>query len=361
MPDSKDNVVAMPGRPSADMSQAVKDAFGMSGRRYSEEVAVRKLEAELGAPKVAAPIKSAAKPIAVSAPLTANIERKKSKPHVTQEANQDDTSFGIKNLSVTSIRTSPFQTREFDDEETIEELARSIEQKGIIQPIIVRLTDSGDVDYAYELVAGERRLRAAQRAGLSEVPALVYDLEDREALELSIIENAQRENLNPIEEALAIQQLSTDFKMNQTEIAEVIGKSRVAISNALRLLNLAPEVIEYLKAGELTAGHGRALLALKDQDQQFSVARRAINGEFSVRKLEAYVAQLSEVGESEEVELSDEELKALAALERQESKLRTLLELEQISLKLDSQGRKRLSLVFDSEAAWKRFMSRVRD
>lgn len=360
MPDSKDNVVTMPGRPVADMSQAVKDAFGMSGRRYSEEVAVRKLEAELGAPKIAAPIKSAAK-ATVPGVAVPGVAAKKSKPQTTKEAEHDDTSFGVKNLAVTSIRTSPFQTREFDDEETIEELARSIEQKGIIQPIIVRLTDSGDVDFAYELVAGERRLRAAQRAGLQEVPALVYDLEDREALELSIIENAQRENLNPIEEALAIQQLSMDFKMNQSEIAEVIGKSRVAISNALRLLNLAPEVIEYLKTGELSAGHGRALLALKDQDQQFAVARRAINGDFSVRKLEAYVAQLSEVGESEEVELSDEEIKALAALERQESKLRNLLELEQVSLKLDNQGRKRLSLVFDSEAAWKRFMSRVRD
>lgn len=354
MPDSKDNVVTMPGRPVADMSQAVKDAFGMSGRRYSEEVAVRKLEAELGAPKIAAPIKAA---VAKSAPL----ERPKSKPQIREEANQDDSSFGIKNLSVTSIRTSPFQTREFDDEETIQELARSIQQKGIIQPIIVRLTETAEVDYAYELVAGERRLRAAQQAGLLEIPALVYDLEDREALELSIIENAQRENLNPIEEALAIQQLSADFKMNQAEIAEVIGKSRVAISNALRLLNLAPEVIEYLKAGELTAGHGRALLALKEHDQQFKAARRAISGEFSVRKLESYVTQLSEAGDSEEVELSDDEIKALAALERQESKLRNLLELEQVSLKVDGQGRKRLSLVFESEAAWKRFMSRVRD
>jgi len=352
MPDSKDNVVSMPGRPVADMSQAVKEAFGMSGRRYAEEAAVRKLEAEL------------AKPAPVKMPGRANkpVAKKNVEPEQVSvaraEANQDDTSFGIRQVAVTSIQMSPYQTRDFGESESIDELARSIEQKGIIQPIIVRLTGSEEVDFEYELVAGERRLKAAQKIGFSSVPALVYDLQDREALELCIIENAQRENLNPIEEALAIQQLSVDFKLTQTEIAEVLGKSRVAISNSLRLLNLSPEVIEYIKSGELSAGHGKALLALKDHDEQFKLAKRAIRGEASVRKLELLVAQFAEP-EIEE-ELSEEEIKALASLERQENKLRGLLEMEDVSLKIDTQGRKRLNLTFESEAAWKRFMSRVR-
>ncbi len=164
----------------------------------------------------------------------------------------------VSEIPLDEIALSPFQTREISSSDDLEELKNSILSKGIIQPIIVReLGSSSQSDAKYELVAGERRLRATKQAGLNNIPAIVYDLNDQESLELSIIENAQRENLNPIEEAQAYKMLGDKFHLNQSEIAKVVGKNRVSIANSLRLLSLEIEIIELLKSGELTAGHGR--------------------------------------------------------------------------------------------------------
>lgn len=259
-------------------------------------------------------------------------------------------------ISVEQIEFSPYQTREVGDEEELEGLAKSIEQKGVLQPIILR-PNSGE-DAQYQLIAGERRLRAARRAGLETIPAIVEEFSDREAVELSIIENAQRENLNPIEEALGYHCLISDFNLNQTEVARVIGKNRATISNSLRLLQLDQSVIDMLKEGELSAGHGRALLPLEDHSLQRRFAARVVHQSLSVRLLEQLVARF--FSEEEEEELSEEDEKALASLARAQKRVSDLLELEQVSLNFDAQGRKRLNLTFETEASWRRFMSKIR-
>lgn len=273
---------------------------------------------------------------------------------VAPESNDSSTSYkDVQLIEVDKITASPYQTRELeDDEESLLGLAKSIEQKGVIQPVILR-----EKDGQYQLVAGERRLRASKILGLNKIPAIIEKFEDIDALEVSIIENAQRENLNPIEEALSFKLLQEEFKLSQKAIAEVTGKSRVAISNSLRLLNLYPVTIEFLKSGELTAGHGRALLQVEDEKEQNRLARKAVKSELSVRALERIVSRSFE----EEEELSEEEEKEILKLERQQTRVANYLDLDLVSLNLDAQGRKRLSLTFESEASWKRFVSKIKD
>ena len=198
-----------------------------------------------------------------------------------------------------------------------------------------------------------------KRAGLESVPAVIEELSDREAVEVSIIENAQREDLNPIEEALAYRHLVEQFKLNHGEVAQVVGKNRSTISNSLRLFQLDERVQKCLQDGELSAGHGRALLMLSDPSEQWRFARRAIRNSLSVHALEKLVSRYLE--DEEEAELSDEELKELASVKRQQTRVQNLLELEQVSLSFDSQGRRRLTLVFETEASWRRFISRIRE
>jgi len=179
------------------------------------------------------------------------------------------------------IKPNPFQPREDFNTQSIEELAQSIKEKGVIQPLLVRRKG----DY-YELIAGERRLRAAQTLNLGELPIIVKDVEDRDSLEMALIENIQRQGLNSIEEAHAYQYLIDKFQVTQEKISEVLGKARVSITNTLRLLKLPQEIQQEIKKGRLSFAHGRALLEIEDANQQRKLAQAVISQDLSVRELE---------------------------------------------------------------------------
>mgnify|MGYP001568381293 FL=1 len=182
------------------------------------------------------------------------------------------------------IKPNPFQPRESFDNQSIQELAQSIKEKGVIQPLLVRRRG----DY-YELIAGERRIRAANLLGLKEIPIIIKDVEDSDSLELALIENIQREGLNPIEEAHAYQYLIDKFKVTQEKISGVLGKARVTITNTLRLLKLPLEIQEEMKKGRISFAHGRALLEIEDANQQRRLVQKVISEGLSVRELESLI------------------------------------------------------------------------
>mgnify|MGYP001275648546 CR=1 FL=1 len=182
------------------------------------------------------------------------------------------------------IKPNSFQPREDFDQQSIEELAQSIKAKGVIQPLLVRR--KGD---NYELIAGERRLRAANSLGLKEIPIIVRDVSDQDSLELALIENIQREGLNPIEEAHAYQHLVDKFQVTQEKISEVLGKARTTITNTLRLLKLPHEIQQEMKKGRISFAHGRTLLEIDDVNQQRRLAQEIITKGLSVRELESLI------------------------------------------------------------------------
>ncbi len=186
----------------------------------------------------------------------------------------------VQQIAVDRLVPSPHQPRKRMDEAAIAELAESIAEKGVLQPILVRPRGDG-----FEIVAGERRFRAAQRAGLGSVPAVVRDLDDRETLEVAIVENLQREDLSAIEEARAFKQLM-DFGLNQEQVGRAVGRSRSAVANSLRLLTLPDEGLEALERGEISAGHARAVLAQPGEDRLWALDRIVARG-LSVREAEA--------------------------------------------------------------------------
>jgi len=181
------------------------------------------------------------------------------------------------------------QPRKQFDELKLQELAKSIKEKGVLEPLIVRRIDQG-----YELIVGERRWRAAQKAGLKEVPVLVKEAEGQEALELSLIENLQREDLNPIEESEAYKRLTEEFNLSQEELAAKVGKDRTTITNALRLLKLPSEVKNQLLKNRITSGHARAILSLENQEKQKELCARIVEKGLSVREVEALAKRWSE-------------------------------------------------------------------
>ena len=191
-------------------------------------------------------------------------------------------------LPITQIETCSSQPRKRFDDESLQELADSISQHGIIQPLTVRKLSSG----YYQIIAGERRWRAARLAGLQEVPVIVIEADDRKAAELAMIENLQREDLNPMEEAAGFQSLIESYHMTQEEAAQRVGKSRSAVTNALRLLGLTPSVRKLVEEGKLSAGHARALVPLSPSLQE-SAANAIVSGGLSVRQTEALVKRLS--------------------------------------------------------------------
>jgi ParB family transcriptional regulator, chromosome partitioning protein len=190
-------------------------------------------------------------------------------------------------LNVSQLRPNPFQPREQFSPEEMEELVGSIKEKGIIQPVLVRSRPDG-----YELIAGERRLRAARMLGLQEIPAIVKDVDDKDSLELALIENIQRQNLNAIEEARAYQYLIDKFQMSQDELSQVLGKARVSVTNVLRLLKLPAEIQDEIKNGRITFGHGKALLEVADENKQRFLTQVAISKSLSVRELESLIKNL---------------------------------------------------------------------
>lgn len=197
-------------------------------------------------------------------------------------------SSGSMSLPISQVETCSSQPRKRFDDESLQELADSISQHGIIQPLTVRKLSSG----YYQIIAGERRWRAARLAGLQEVPVIVIEADDRKAAELAMIENLQREDLNPMEEAAGFQSLIESYHMTQEEAAQRVGKSRSAVTNALRLLGLTPSVRKLVEEGKLSAGHARALVPLSPSLQE-SAANAIVSGGLSVRQTEALVKRLS--------------------------------------------------------------------
>lgn len=185
-------------------------------------------------------------------------------------------------LRISEIEPNREQPRKYFDEEALTELADSIRQHGVIQPLLVRPMENG----TYQLVAGERRWRASRMAGLTEVPVVIKDLSEIEAMELALIENLQRQDLNPIEEAVGFQQLMERYSMTQEQVASRVGKSRPAVANALRLLNLPQQVVAMVQSGEVSPGHARALLKLEDEEQILEIAKKIQKGRYSVRDVE---------------------------------------------------------------------------
>lgn len=190
-------------------------------------------------------------------------------------------SAGQKRIPIEFIRPNPRNPRRSFNDEHLAELAESIREKGVIQPIIVR-ANPRTAD-AYEIIAGERRWRAAQRAGIHDVPVVIVEADDKQALEIAIIENVQRSDLNAIEEALGYEQLASEYSYSQSDLARIIGKSRSHIANTLRLLKLPAPVLDMVKDGSISAGHARALLAVEDPE---SVARRIASDGLTVRDVE---------------------------------------------------------------------------
>ena len=207
-------------------------------------------------------------------------------------------SSGSLSLPISQVETCSSQPRKRFDDEYLQELADSISQHGIIQPLTVRKLSSG----YYQIIAGERRWRAARLAGLQEVPVIVIEADDRKAAELAMIENLQREDLNPMEEAAGFQSLIESYHMTQEEAAQRVGKSRSAVTNALRLLGLTPSVRKLVEEGKLSAGHARALVPLSPSLQE-SAANAIVSGGLSVRQTEALVKRLS--AEKKEAQVKD--------------------------------------------------------
>lgn len=199
----------------------------------------------------------------------------------------------IQKISIQRIHPCSFQPRKDFPQESLRELADSIKEQGIVQPLLVRQKGT-----EFELIAGERRWRAAQIAGLTEVPVIVREADDRTVLELALIENLQRENLNPIEEALGYAQLIEQFQLKQEDAAAKVGKSRAVVANALRLLKLAPELQAYVRHGQLSVGHAKVILGLTSHEKQKLAAEKIIKNALSVRQTEELVTHLQNISAS---------------------------------------------------------------
>ena len=212
----------------------------------------------------------------------------------------------ISNLKISLVDPKRDQPRKYFDKEALEQLAESISENGLLQPILVREYGEG----RYQIIAGERRFRASKIAGLSEIPAIVIEKDDKKAAEIALVENIQREDLNPLEEALAYKALAEEYDMTQEELSKKVGKSRSAIANTVRLLDLPDEVLTLVASKELSAGHARTLLGLNNRDNMILLAQIAVENDLSVRVLEEEVKRLnkpekSKVEEEEELPIVD--------------------------------------------------------
>jgi ParB family transcriptional regulator, chromosome partitioning protein len=203
----------------------------------------------------------------------------------------------VKQVFIDQIEPNPFQPRQDFSEESLEELTQSIRENGIIQPVTLRQV-SPEV---YQIVTGERRWRAARNAGMKEIPALIRECSDQQMVEIALIENLQREDLNPIEEAQAYQKMLEEFAMTQEDLARRVGKGRSSIANMVRLLNLAPRVQVYVSRETISMGHARAILAIKEMKEQIAVADHVIKNNLSVRETEGYVQRLLNKNEVREI------------------------------------------------------------
>lgn len=257
------------------------------------------------------------------------------------------------------IDNNPQQPRQVFEPAQLAELTDSIKKRGVLQPVLLRPRAGG----RYEIVAGERRWRAAKEAGLSEVPALVEDLSDGEALEIAIIENIQRADLNPVEEARAYNRLATEFSLTQQDIAERVGKERATVANSLRILKLAAEVLELISDHQLSVGHAKVLLAIKDPSAQLSLAKRAIKDALSVRELEGLVARVTvldggSVKSSATTKAASERQERSATISATIDRLREALGTK-VKIQHQASGRGKISVEYFSEAELDRIVERM--
>jgi ParB family chromosome partitioning protein len=227
--------------------------------------------------------------VAVAPPATNVVQPLGSRPASTGGESGGN---AVRYLGIDAIERSRFQPRTDFDPEQLRELADSIKQRGVIQPLLVRSAVTTDGTHRYELIAGERRWRAAREAGLTTIPAIVREANDQEVLEIALIENLQREDLNAVEEARAYEQLSTQFKLTQEQIAEKVGRSRAAVANSLRLLGLPGEVQSWIADNRLSVGHAKAILGLANPAEQRLVAERVLKRNLTVRETEQLVEGL---------------------------------------------------------------------
>ncbi len=204
---------------------------------------------------------------------------------------------GVQTLRASDIEPNRKQPRQSFDDAAIAELADSIRQHGLIQPIVVRSTGT-----TYQIVAGERRWRACRMLGMSEIPVIIKELDDSQTAQIALIENIQREDLNPIEEAMAYRSLMEDYDMTQEELSKVVGKSRSSIANAVRLLNLPDEVVELLKKREISTGQAKALAAAETDEEMIELAKLAAAGKITVRGIEKAIAKAANEVDDEEIE-----------------------------------------------------------
>ncbi|HDE0464667.1 TPA: ParB/RepB/Spo0J family partition protein [Staphylococcus aureus] len=256
----------------------------------------------------------------------------------------------IKQIDISDIKPNPYQPRKTFDENHLNDLADSIKQYGILQPIVLRKTVQG-----YYIVVGERRFRASKIAGLKYVSAIIKDLTDEDMMELAVIENLQREDLNAIEEAESYQRLMTDLKITQQEVAKRLSKSRPYIANMLRLLHLPKKIADMVKDGRLTSAHGRTLLAIKDEQQMLRLAKRVVKEKWSVRYLENHVNELKNVSSKSETDKVD--ITKPKFIKQQERQLR-----EQYVTKVDISIKKsvgKISFEFDSQEDFLRIIEQL--
>lgn len=218
----------------------------------------------------------------------------------------DETTAGGENiitiLKLSMVDPKSDQPRKYFDKAALEELAESIKENGLLQPILVREYGEG----RYQIIAGERRFRASKIAGLEEIPAIILDRDDKKAAEIALIENIQREDLNPIEEAMAFKALAEEYGLTQEELAQRVGKSRSAIANSTRLLDLPDEVLEMVANGDISAGHGRTLLGVKNRDNMLLLANKTVEFDYSVRQLEEEVKKINKL--KPVIEIEEEEI-----------------------------------------------------
>ncbi|HDK3869423.1 TPA: ParB/RepB/Spo0J family partition protein [Staphylococcus aureus] len=256
----------------------------------------------------------------------------------------------IKQIDISDIKPNPYQPRKTFDENHLNDLADSIKQYGILQPIVLRKTVQG-----YYIVVGERRFRASKIAGLKYVSAIIKDLTDEDMMELAVIENLQREDLNAIEEAESYQRLMTDLKITQQEVAKRLSKSRPYIANMLRLLHLPKKIADMVKDGRLTSAHGRTLLAIKDEQQMLRLAKRVVKEKWSVRYLENHVNELKNVSSKSEADKVD--ITKPKFIKQQERQLR-----EQYGTKVDISIKKsvgKISFEFESQDDFVRIIEQL--
>lgn len=202
---------------------------------------------------------------------------------------EDDSASELLTLPISKVEPRQEQPRKYFDEEALQDLADSISQYGLIQPVVARKLDNG----YYQIIAGERRWRASRLAGLTEIPVRVIEADDRRTAELALVENLQREDLNPIEEAKGYKTLIEEYGLTQEETAKSVGRSRPAVTNALRLLSLSANVMEMVEKGELSAGHARALVSVSDEKQQLELANEVLKKSYSVRKTEQLCSKIT--------------------------------------------------------------------